>query len=288
MYEVPWEIIEYFDDINETVDVWNNLFLEVVNKHAPLKSHRIKRKYQPDWLTPEILDCIKERDKCKVNGKMDEYRYLRNRVSTMIDTAKKDTYQTKLEEGKHDPRSIWKLFKQFGIGKKGSSKVNNFEIKMDDDIISNDLDIANVFNDYFVNIPSKLREPIQDSDFTVLQDFVDSKVNNDSNFSIPLINCSFMNTYMCNLDVKKATGLDSIGPKLLKIVPNVLTPSITYIHVINKSIESGIFPRALKNAKVNPIFKNGEKDNVNNYRPISILPTLSKKMDREKTNVLFR
>ena len=109
---------KYFDDINEAVDVWNNLFFEVVNKHAPLKSHRIKRKYQRDWLTPEILDCIKERDKCKVNGKMDEYRYLRNRVSTMIDTAKKDAYQTKLEEGKDDPRSIWKLFKQFGIGKR--------------------------------------------------------------------------------------------------------------------------------------------------------------------------
>ena len=41
--------------------------------------------------------------------------------------------------------------------------MNNFEIKMNDDIVSNDLDIANVFNDYFVNIPSKLREPIQDS-----------------------------------------------------------------------------------------------------------------------------
>ena len=44
------------------------MFLEVVNKHAPLKSHRIKRKYQPDWLTPQILDCIKERDKCKASG----------------------------------------------------------------------------------------------------------------------------------------------------------------------------------------------------------------------------
>ena len=60
--------------------------------------------------------------------------------------------------------------------------MNNFEIKMNDDIISNDLDIANVFNDYFVNIPSKLREPIQDSEFKVLQDFVDSKVNNHTNF----------------------------------------------------------------------------------------------------------
>ena len=49
--------------------------------------------------------------------------------------------------------------------KKGSSKVNNFEIKKDNDIISVDLGIANVFNEYFVNIPSKLKEPIQPSDF---------------------------------------------------------------------------------------------------------------------------
>ena len=60
MHDIPWETIEYFNDINEIVEVWNNMFLEIVNKHAPLKSHRIKRKYQPDWLTPQILDCIKK------------------------------------------------------------------------------------------------------------------------------------------------------------------------------------------------------------------------------------
>ena len=66
---------------------------------------------------------------------MDEYRLLRNKVSTMIDTVKKEAYQTKIEEGKDNPRSIWKLFKQCGMYKKGSSKVNNFEIKKDNDII---------------------------------------------------------------------------------------------------------------------------------------------------------
>ena len=278
MQDVPWETIEYFNDINEIVEVWNTMFLEVVNNHAPLKSHRIKRKYQPDWLTPQILDCIKERDKCKVSGKMDEYRILRNRVSMMIDSAKKETYQTRVEEGKDDPRSIWKLFKQFGTSKKGIAKDNNFEIKINNKTISNDLDIANGFNDYFVNIPSKLKEPIQPSEFTRLKDFVDSKVNDDTNFTIPLVNCSFVNNYLSNIDATKATGLDSIGPKLLKIAPNILTPSITYI--INKSIESGVFPGTWKNAKVNPIFKTGDKDNVNNYRPISILPTLSKIIEK--------
>ena len=70
--EVPWETIVHFDDIDEIVEVWNYMFLEVVNKHAPLKSHRIKRNHQPDWLSPQILDCIKERDKCKASGKIDE------------------------------------------------------------------------------------------------------------------------------------------------------------------------------------------------------------------------
>ena len=104
------------------------------------------------------------------------------------------------------------------------------------------------------------------------------KVNDDTNFTIPLVNCSFVNNYLSNIDATKATGLDSIGPRLLKIAPNILTPSITYI--INKSIESGVFTGTWKNAKVNPIFKTGDKDNVNNYRPISILPTLSKIIEK--------
>ena len=252
--------------------------LEVVNKHAPLKLHRIKREYQPDWLTPQILDCIKEQDKWIISGRMNEYRLLRNRVSTMIDLAKKETYQTKVKGGKDDPRSIWKLFKQFGTTKKGTSKVNNFEIKINNNIISNDLDIANVFNYYFVNIPSKLKEPIQPSEFKLLQNFVDSKFNDDTNFTIPFINYSFVSNYLSNMDVTKATGLDGIGPRLLKIASNALTPSITYM--INKSIESGVFPGTWKNGNVNPIFKAGDKDNVNNYRPISILPNLSKIIEK--------
>ena len=46
--------------------------------------------------------------------------------------------------------------------------------------------------------------------------------------------------------------------------------------IINQSLETGIFPDAFKTSKVTPIYKNGEKTKLNNYRPISILPTISK------------
>ena len=50
--------------------------------------------------------------------------------------------------------------------------------------------------------------------------------------------------------------------------------------MINKSLASDVFPAIWKHAKVNPVFKAGSKDDVNNYRPISILPTLSKIIEK--------
>ena len=75
-----------------------------------------------------------------------------------------------------------------------------------------------------------------------------------------------------------STGLDNIGPRILKMSANIIAPSILFI--VNKSITSGKFPSVWKEAKVKPLFKAGSKEDVNNYRPISILPTLSKLIEK--------
>ena len=72
--------------------------------------------------------------------------------------------------------------------------------------------------------------------------------------------------------------MDNIGPKILKLSANIIAPSLVYI--INKSITSGTFPSVWKEAKVKPLFKSGDKDDINNYRPISILPTVSKLIEK--------
>lgn len=76
------------------------------------------------------------------------------------------------------------------------------------------------------------------------------------------------------LDSTKATGTDGLGPRVLKMACNILSPTIAML--INKSLDQGIFPSQLKCAKVFPIFKGGTKSDPSNYRPISILPTISK------------
>ena len=80
------------------------------------------------------------------------------------------------------------------------------------------------------------------------------------------------------MDINKATGTDIIGPSLLKLA----APYIVYVVTIicNHSISNSIFPTKWKDAKVTPLRESGPHDDANNYRPISILPILSKVLEK--------
>ena len=76
----------------------------------------------------------------------------------------------------------------------------------------------------------------------------------------------------------KATGLNGIEPNILKLCGDSIVAPITSI--INKCISEGVFPCTFKTASVIPLHKSGPKSDPNNYRPISILSTLSKIFER--------
>ena len=110
--------------MHNIVSVWNTLCLEILNKHAPVERYRVNK----HWLTSEILDCMKERDKYKLNGNIETYKIIRNKVSSLIVQTKKRTYQTQIEEGKDYLNPIWKLFRELGGNGKGSHSESNINI----------------------------------------------------------------------------------------------------------------------------------------------------------------
>ena len=84
--------------------------------------------------------------------------------------------------------------------------------------------------------------------------------------------------FLSTLDISNATGLDGVGPRLLKLSSGIITKSLTFI--ANTCISSITFPSICKQAKVSPLQKGGARDEINNYRTISVLPTLSKLLEK--------
>ncbi len=95
------------------------------------------------------------------------------------------------------------------------------------------------------------------------------------NFHFADITIDSVSKRLQKLNVAKATGMDGIPANILKLKSTLIAPSITFI--FNLSIRTGIYIDEWKLAKVIPIYKSEDKRKCENYRPISILPIISKK-----------
>ena len=133
--------------------------------------------------------------------------------------------------------------------------------------------MADIFNEYSVNIASKRKEPIELCDFKDLKEHISAKLSENVYFKLPDINENCVFKFLSTLNVSESTGLDSIGPRLLNISSPVITNSIIFI--AQKCISNGYVPSCWNEAMVNPLHRSAE-DETNYYRPISILPILSK------------
>ena len=131
--------------------------------------------------------------------------------------------------------------------------------------------MANMLNEYFVNISQELKQSETSSfsfDSSKLEEFVSSTVDNFvTQFNIPLITVQETQKFIDNLSSSKATGADKISVKVLKLVSPVFVQPLT--RLINLSIQSRCFPTKWKMARVTPFFKDGAQDCRDNFRPIS-------------------
>lgn len=274
----PWDAVHIFEHPDDILEAWTDLFLEIVDNNVPLKQHRVKHKNQPKWLTPEILDAIKTRDRHKALGNENDYKIWRNKVTHLIRKSKKEKYETFIDENKNKPGSIFKIYQEVGAGKGQKRQTNIGPIKNGDLHIEDPSDIANTFNNFFVTVASKIKEPIINSSHGKLRDFCNNRLPSEAKFSIPPIQKDQILKFLQNLDISKATGTDSIGPRLLRYSAPYIVNEIAYI--CNQSIQTSTFPEKWKEAKVTPLFKKGSCEDVNNFRPISILPTMSKLLEK--------
>ena len=123
-----------------------------------------------------------------------------------------------------------------------------------------------------------VKEPIEPSSHERLRDYCKKKIPDDVVFDMPLLTSDKEMKYLNNLDIRKSTGTDDIGPRLLRMASPIIAESLTFI--CNLIIKTGSFPDKWKEAKVKLLHKGGPANDPYNFRPISILPVLSKLFEK--------
>ena len=145
------------------------------------------------------------------------------------------------------------------------------------------ISIADAFNDYLIQINLNDLEcnsdSLSDTDLPPIVQTDNEGLGSFANlFVFDEVDSDSVKKIIANLDTSKSTGVDEINVKLIKNAGDAIIPSITQL--INLSLSSGTYPDEWKHAKVLPLYKKGDINAIPNYRPISILPTLSKILEK--------
>ena len=164
---------------------------------------------------------------------------------------------------------------------KKTHKSSPVGVLLNGDMCSDKKNITNAFNEYFATICTN-NNPCNN---TILQtNYLKASIH--STFIFKTINNAVTLQYLSNLKPSNSCGHETICEGVLKSIANEISDCITLI--INQSIVTGSFPDNLKLAKVVPIFKKDDKSQIKNYRPISVLPVISKKKcNAHSTNRVF-
>ena len=207
-------------------------------------------------------------------------------MKKLIHTAKKDFFHYEINSNKKNPKKLWKNLKN--LSGKTNVQQNSYINDENGLPITDPKLTAETFNTFFASVFEKAENVSEGLSYelkTALQESVKSKISNQSNkYEIPFVDLSYVNQKLNSLDATKATGLDGIGAKFLKTAADVISKPLCSI--INLSIKSGKFPTQLKQSKVTPIYKKGPKGDKNNYRPISVLPLISKIIEKHVSDHL--
>ena len=285
--------IENFDtstniDPNINLNKLQDIITETYDRNFPekrVKFNKYKHRKNP-WITNGILSSIKFRD--KLYKKMTKASNLvlkstlRTNLSTyngilkkLIRVTKEDYYYDCFIKYTSDMKKTWQTIGTIINNKKNTNDIPE-TFSVDGKLISDPMEIANSFNKYFTDIGINLAENIETNDEIHFNDFLDSPNLNVLNFE--LVTELDISKVIKNLKPKSSYGVDNISTKFLKQIANIIIPVLTL--TVNQSIATGIFPDRMKMAKVIPIYKKNDESLFENYRPVSVLPSISKVFER--------
>ena len=294
-YEIRSDVL--YDKLNKSLNADTNINYEIIhdeiarakNKCMPskiVKFNKYKHK-KSSWITQGLLKSIRYRDqlykKLKLtNPNSPNYDTIKTNLKTYnlilkqnIHSAKQIYYETCFHHFRNDIRNTWKTINEILTKNQTKHKLPTV-FKENGTYITDNINIANKCNTFFTNVGQKIAKDIQYDGNKNYSYYLNKQIN--STFTFKNIDEIIVKKTINNLPTKNSCGYDDISSKLLKVIATVIIKPLTLL--INQVLNTGIFPDKLKIAKVIPIYKKGDPQLFENYRPISLLPTISKVLEK--------
>ena len=276
------------DDVNVLVTQWSTLFSLIIDKHVPIKTLRVSEKYCP-WVNDDLKQLIRSRDKLKkaaVKSKsqllMSSYRHIRNKINKQNFELKRQYFSERLAQAKGNMKESWKTINQ--VLNKRSKSTNIDLLKGPGREIVDRKEISNTMNAYFCSGGKDLASKIEDVPNPMLTGEYNHNPDN-RRFNFRPIVVQDIRDAMSKIKTSKSLGSDIISSYFLKLATPYIENSLVFM--FNTSLETSQFPDSWKNARITPIFKEGDRAERSNYRPISVLPVISRLFEKLVFNQLY-
>ena len=275
--------------VSTLVDTIDECFL--VDKEK-MKSRR-NRLINP-WITSGIIASIDKKNylykkwKKTVNKKnkfgdqilYGNYKTFRKKLKHIICTAKKSLYVKKFDEAQGNSKKTWQIINEIRGKCKSDTKPS---FKIDGKLVEDRRAIANGFNSFFTSIAVKLNECEEGIPINPLPKFTEY-MNPSVTSSMFLSACDTNEIINIISDLSKGKASD-IPIHLIKHCASIISPILCKF--FNSFMDSGIFPAILKVGNITPIFKKGDSQLFDNYRPVSTIPIFSKIFEKLIYNRLY-
>ena len=275
-----WSCLDSMN-VNESYNYLINVITNALDLHAPVREKKVSNRssFVEPWMNVKILKynrkskklCKKARD-TKSNVDIERYKNYRRSLNVLKRQEKRSFYKKLFEKIGNNSKTVWSILNS--LSKKVRNRTKITGLLHNNKFVTDKSCIANCFNEHFSNIGKSTIKTIKRSTRDPLETVKECK-NYLSDISITETE---VEKIVKNMKAKTSCGIDGISNKLLKDIFVTIRSPLT--EVISKSVTEGVFPDAMKIAKINPLFKSGNNEICDNYRPISLLPVMSKVLEK--------
>ena len=285
--EINFPDYSKFKDVNDAYSDFIGKVTSVINQIAPMKEIRVKNNSQ-DWFDAEIHKEIETRDKLLAKFKKskkstdhENYKKARNKVQYLINDKQKTFVVGKLDESIGKPKELWKSLTSLGLPSKQASP-STICLEKGGSLSFDSKTSAEIFKDFYSNLVSDLLKklsslPNKFGKETVKKYYKNINLDGKSFSFRPTTQASVLKL-LEEVNPSKTAGIDNLAGKFLKEGAPALASPIT--DLCNLSISLSSFPDDCKIAKLKPLDKKEAKTKPKNYRPISLLPLISKVIEK--------